>query len=160
MNVRKLKEMVCNLWRLFEQEEEENMVYNIKWKDMKGRSNLDIEASLWDLLTRIDNYCGNKLYVHRLTDKTTRKTSQHYIGKAADVHIDGLHVLDQYVLAERFDVKGLGVYPKDVWTYTPGLHIDVRTTDIGKRWGYKGDNGSRIMVALGRDFFEHVLNLD
>jgi len=137
------------------------MVFNIKWEVLKKNPlPKEVDSRLGLLLTKIDDYCGHKLYVHRMYDPTP-STSQHHFGRAADVHIEGMHVLDQYVLVERFTPAGLGVYPKDVWKYTPGLHIDVRPTDIGKRWGYIGDGkGGRTMVAIGRDFFKHIIELD
>lgn len=50
--------------------------------------------------------------------------SYHYRGLAADIHIAGLHVMDQFIIASRFDeFNGIGVYPG--WN-NPGLHLDIR----------------------------------
>lgn len=51
--------------------------------------------------------------------------SYHYQGKAADFHITGLSLLDQYLLAESIGFGGIGVYP--FWN-NPGLHADIRTS--------------------------------
>jgi len=137
-------------------------MFNKPWSEIK-RQPLppEVDARLGILLTKIDDFCGGMLYVHRLHDPHTRPTSQHFFGRAADIHILGMHVLDQFVLAERFSPGGLGVYPKDVWTYTPGLHVDVRSTDVGRRWAYRGDGeGGRIVMPIGKLFFKHVLSLD
>ena len=138
-------------------------MFNKPWSEVKDDAQLisRVDAQLVTLLAKIDDYCGGKLYVHRMYDPNAKNTSQHYFGRAADIHILDMHVLDQYVLAERFSPGGLGVYPKDVWTYTPGLHVDVRTTEIGRRWAYRGDGkGGRIVMPIGRLFFKHVLSLD
>lgn len=140
------------------------MVYSIEWNEMRDKSDIGVCNQLWVLLDKINNYCGEKLIIHRLRDKEASHKSQHYWGRAADAHISEMHVLDQYALVERFSPPGLGIYPKDVWTYTPGFHVDVRDlpdTGSGSRWGYKGKaDGGRTMVAIGRDLFQHIIELD
>lgn len=134
--------------------------FNLPFSIIRTNPPPEVDPSLIRMLDRIDNYCGGKLFIHRLHDPHASQSSQHYWGRAADVHIETMTVLDQYVLVERFHPMGLGVYPKDVWTITPGLHIDVRPVDIGRRWAYVGDgNGGRRMVAISADFFRHVLEL-
>ena len=75
----------------------------------------------------IQIHCGYSLDGHS-------PQSFHYKGLAVDLHIVELNLLDQYLVAELFDFRGIGVYP--YWN-TPGLHLDIRPSDeIGKqtRW--------------------------
>ncbi len=158
--------MVCNLWRLFEIEMEEEMaVYNIPWSNVKTDGYLmeNVSEELVILLDKIDAYSGGKVIIHRLFDQTARKTSTHRKGLAADGHIEDLNVLDQYVLLERFSPPGLGLYPKDVWLNT-GFHVDVRDLSnkpegACSRWAYVSHLGGRKMVPINKDFFEHVIKL-
>jgi len=56
--------------------------------------------------------------------------SAHYRGLAADLHLVGLSVVDQFLLAEKLNVfAGIGVYPH--WN-KPGLHVDL--AEPGRRW--------------------------
>ena len=49
----------------------------------------------------------------------------HGYGMAVDFDIEGMHVVDQYLAASRFDgFNGLGLYPN--WN-KPGLHGDCRS---------------------------------
>jgi len=154
--------LVCamhNIFPIFHVRKEKDVVYNKLWKDVRLDPNITYE--LRTTLDLVEGYVGaGKLYIHRLYDPNAGPTSQHKHGKAADGHIEGMHVLDQYVLMERFPFTGLGIYPQDIWN-NPGFHVDVRKSSIGRRWGYipKSDGGRR-MVALGRNFFEHILSLD
>ncbi|KKM98698.1 hypothetical protein LCGC14_1155440 [marine sediment metagenome] len=65
------------------------------------------------------------------------KNSQHYLGAAADFHIEGMGLFAQYEAAQRFKFTGIGVYP--FWS-NPGLHVDVRPLKVhaqvepGARW--------------------------
>ena len=120
-----------------------------------------VDLKLLQLLDELNKFSGNKVFIHRMLDTGAKPTSQHYFGRAADLHIRGLHVIDQYLMAERFNFGGLGIYPRDVWTKTPGIHVDVRETEIGRRWGYiRGQDGNLVMVGITRDFFERVIGMD
>lgn len=84
----------------------------------------------FNLLKRLDalrEFCGNPIVIDcgYATNGHT-KNSQHYLGKAADFHIVGVSLINQYLLAERFNFGGIGVYPG--WN-NPGLHCDVRYKD-------------------------------
>ena len=59
--------------------------------------------------------------------------SQHYFGRAVDLHFNKLSLMEQYLAAERFNFPGLGIYP--YWQH-PGLHLDIRelTSYKGARW--------------------------
>ena len=52
--------------------------------------------------------------------------SQHYQGKAVDLHIEGLTVEEQMWEAMSFPFTGMGMYP--FWN-NPGLHLDTRVFD-------------------------------
>ena len=76
--------------------------------------------------------------------------SQHYKGKAADIHIKGLNVVDQYLIAEKSNLfNGIGVYP--FWN-NPGLHIDIR--NVPARWGR---NAANIYMPLDSKFLLSAL---
>lgn len=75
--------------------------------------------------------------------------SQHYFGKAVDIVIVGLNVLDQYLMAEKFGkFKGIGIYPH--WN-RPGLHLDNRGGDPGRWLAYKSDDGKQRYTALNSE---------
>jgi uncharacterized protein YcbK (DUF882 family) len=60
---------------------------------------------------------------------------QHGLGRAVDIVISGLHVVDQFLLAEKTRLfAGIGIYPH--WN-RPGIHVDIRTLqphEPGARW--------------------------
>lgn len=61
--------------------------------------------------------------------------STHSAGLAADIVIQDLSLMDQYLIAEKMGLfASIGLYP--AWS-KPGLHLDVRKLkkgEIGKRW--------------------------
>lgn len=60
--------------------------------------------------------------------------SHHYHGRAVDLHLAGMSVVDQFLLAERLGFfGGIGVYP--TWN-NPGLHLDLGGR--GRRWIFDG----------------------
>jgi hypothetical protein len=75
---------------------------------------------------------------------------QHGLGKAVDIVIVGLRVLDQFLLAEKSRLfAGLGIY---CYWHRPGLHVDVRDLqphECGARWGR---NAAGLYVALDGKF--------
>lgn len=60
---------------------------------------------------------------------------QHGLGRAADIVIVGLSVVDQFLIAEKTRLfSGIGIYPH--WN-RPGIHVDIRTLqphEPGARW--------------------------
>ena len=60
---------------------------------------------------------------------------QHGAGRAVDIVIKGLHVVDQFLIAEKTRLfAGIGTYP--YWN-TPGIHVDIRPLqphEQGARW--------------------------
>lgn len=102
-----------------------------EWKEIRHFSPVenwgDASKMSYDLLRRLDalrEFCGNGIVIHcgYETGGHSEK-SQHYLGNAADLHIEGVSLINQYLLAERFDFAGIGLYPG--WN-RPGLHCDVR----------------------------------
>ena len=90
----------------------------------------DSEKMSFELLKRLDalrEFCGHRIIIHcGYAVNGHTKDSQHYLGRAADFHIAGVSLVNQYLLAERFNFGGIGVYPE--WN-NPGLHCDVRHKD-------------------------------
>jgi len=82
----------------------------------------------FELLMKLDalrEFCGNPIIIHcGYATEGHSQSSQHYLGKAADFHIEGVSLINQYLLAERFNFAGIGLYPD--WK-NPGLHCDVRS---------------------------------
>ena len=79
-------------------------------------------------------HCGYELSGHS-------PDSQHYKKKALDLHMVGLSLADQFLIATRFNFGGLGAYP--YWN-SPGLHVDTRIIPPGKkanRW-WRDKDGS------------------
>jgi len=79
--------------------------------------------------------------------------SMHYVGKAVDLHIKGLNVVDQFLAAERFDAfNGIGLYPH--WN-NPGLHLDIRPKhtrfDKDSRWMAINKNGKQVYIELNAE---------
>lgn len=98
----------------------------------------DPDKMSFELLKKLDplrEFCGNAIVVLRGYETTGHcKNSQHYLGKAADLYIVGVSLINQYLLAERFNFGGIGLYPD--WN-NPGLHCDVRSKakeDPYNRW--------------------------
>jgi uncharacterized protein YcbK (DUF882 family) len=103
-----------------------------------------------DLLLKLNafrEFIGKPIYVTS-GYRAGNSSSEHSRGLAVDIVCPGIPLLQLYLAAERFDFKGIGVYPN--WKYqgqiVGGLHLDVRTlhTPYGDRWlgikDYKGQN--------------------
>lgn len=104
-----------------------------------------------NLLRRLDIYrhfLGIGLFITCGTQGAHVDGSLHYDGKAADAIPlippgSDKTLLDCYLMAERFDFGGLGLYPE--WSYQGrqlgGMHFDVRPPDFStgqSRWiGYR-----------------------
>lgn len=94
-----------------------------KWGDPTKMS-----FQLLRLLDALRRYCGLEILIHNgYATEGHSEHSQHYVGRAADLHIQGLTLINQYILAEQFDFSGIGLYP--FWN-NPGLHLDVRPVKI------------------------------
>jgi len=100
------------------------------------------------------DYTGRKINIH--SGFRPGSTGYHPLKMASDLDIEGLHVIDMYLIAERFDaLNGIGVYPN--WN-NPGIHVDVRPRKERKafdaRWGcfVSGE-----YVKLDYEFFKKVV---
>lgn len=76
---------------------------------------------------------------------------QHGLGLAVDVVPSrAVPLMELFLLAERFCFKGIGIYPK--WSngseVTGGLHLDLRSVDVGARWIGLGSGKQQPYVAL------------
>lgn len=101
------------------------------------------------------DYTGRRINIHKNGGYRSGNKGYHPLKMAADIDIEGLHVIDQYLIAERFDAfNGIGVYP--LWN-SPGLHVDVRPkskTAFDSRWGcFESGN----YVKLDYEFFKRII---
>ena len=136
------------------------MTYEM-WQDIKNFTpdrfgTIQMSKVLIYTLQDMRNYTGRRTYIHSGYRKGNK--GYHPLKMAVDLHIEGLHVIDQYLIAERFDAfNGIGVYPN--WNM-PGLHLDVRPCSERKaydaRWGCfePGD-----YVKLNYEFFKKVMEV-
>lgn len=69
------------------------------------------------------------------SDYRDNDPGQHGYGRAADIVIKGLSLMDQFLIAEKTRLfSGIGIYP--FWN-TPGIHVDIRplkANEHGARW--------------------------
>ena len=106
-------------------------------------------------LDKLRAYVGRTISVH--CGYEPRPTGQHPTGCASDIHIQGLHVVDQFLAAQRFaEFTGIGVYPD--WTQ-PGLHLDSRMLlpDAARQiWGCNQLNGEQRYCHLDGSFLKSI----
>ena len=99
-------------------------------------------------LQQVRDYTGRKIKIksgYRAGDK-----GLHGLKMAADISIEGLHVVDQFLIIVRFNIfTGIGIYPN--WN-EPGLHVDVRHKSA--RWG---SLKPKEYVELNLDFFKKII---
>lgn len=117
---------------------------------------LQMEQELLFKLDALRALVGRPIVIHCGYAKDGHtENSQHYLGRAVDVHIVGMDLLSQFLAAERFDFTGIGLYP--FWS-NPGLHLDVRT--LGKnvpsaRWYFWNDNQYH---SIDKRLLKHISN--
>lgn len=80
------------------------------------------------------DYTGRKISIH--SGYRPGSKGYHPLKMAADIDIEDLHIVDQLLIALRFDnFNGIGAY---LWWNNPGLHLDVRPKnnklDYDARW--------------------------
>ncbi len=128
----------------------------VEFKD-KGLILPGTDPAFIEKLGVLDDFSGGQFWIHRLTDPNATKNSQHRKGLAADGHIKGLSVLDMWVMIERFNFSGVGLYGPEVWN-NPGFHIDDRRKYPGARWGQwkNPTNQRREYTALNGEFIGHL----
>jgi len=110
-----------------------------------------VSAALIYALDQFRKYVGKSVIVHNAySDSGHSENSNHYLGLAVDIHVKGMHVLDQFIAATRFDVfNGIGIYPH--WN-NAGLHLDLRPyesrLDPEARWLAITKNNKQIYIEL------------
>jgi len=115
---------------------------------------VDMDGVLIYTLQQMRNYVGKPIIIH--CGYEPRGSGYHPKKCAVDLHIKDMHVVDQFLVASRFDnFNGLGVYPN--WN-NPGLHIDTRPKDkkfdVDSRWGCL-EAGK--YVLLDKEFFRKII---
>lgn len=100
-----------------------------KWGDPNG-----MDRALLIGLDALRHFCGRKIVIHCGIEE--RPKGWHPTGRAVDLHIEGLTLMEQWLAAARFQVfTGLGAY---TWWTHPGLHLDTRPLKHQgpiSRWG-------------------------
>ena len=107
-------------------------------KDFKckcGKCNYDtVDAELLEILNKLRNHYGKRIFVssgHRCPDHNADvgggRKSQHLLGRAADIWVDGVNAHDVYHLLDSW-------YPFDfgLGKYEDFTHFDTRTKKA--RW--------------------------
>jgi hypothetical protein len=88
-----------------------------------------VDPLLIYLLSDMEQFIGEEVIIHLLLDRTHLNVrSLHREGRAADLHISNLKLIDQFIAACRFPFNGIGVY--SYWNH-PGLHVDIRPLGSG-----------------------------
>lgn len=135
----------------------ELMTYDM-WKEVKNFTpkrfgTISMAKVLIFTLQDMRDYIGRRIFVHN--GYRPGNKGYHPLKMAVDIDIEGLHVIDQYLVAERFDnFNGIGVYP--LWR-RPGLHLDVRLkrkSAFDSRWG-RFEPGN--YVKLDYEFFRKII---
>lgn len=107
------------------------------------------------LLDEFREFVGKPVIIHS-DYREGDGSSQHHLGLAVDIHIKGLDVLDQYLLAEKFDFSGIGVYP--CWN-RPGIHIDIRKGQRARWLAYNSGNGQQYTALNSENIMRYVIPL-
>lgn len=93
-------------------------------------------------LDRLREYVGRRIKIHcgYSKGKGHTKNSQHYLipCTAVDFHIEGLHPIDQFIVACRFNFNGIGFYP--AWN-SPGLHAEQNESRHQRGFWWRDKNG-------------------
>ena len=115
---------------------------------------IDMDGILIYTLQQMRNYVNRPIIIH--CGYEPRATGYHPKKCAVDLHIKGIHVVNQFLIASRFDnFNGIGVYPN--WN-RPGLHLDTRPKnkkfDSDSRWGCLEPGKYE---CLDRAFFREVI---
>ena len=110
-----------------------------------GEFQKDPEKIAWpvvELLDEMRHAAGVKIVIHVAWDDSGHEAgSAHYtrttdFATAVDMRFVGWSLLDQWLFAERYPWRGIGIYP--YWRF-PGLHLDLRAhgqehPNLGARW--------------------------
>ncbi len=93
-----------------------------------------LDRVLISTVDEIRKFARRRFFVHCAYEE--RQKGYHPRGMALDGHIEGLHAVEQFEIASRFDtINGLGFY---TWWNRPGIHLDtrhlIRRYDYDARW--------------------------
>ncbi len=94
-----------------------------------------------------DAFPGHDIEITSGYRPDARETSQHRVGHALDLRIDGVPIDDVHAVALTFDESGVGLYPTSEF-----LHLDVRPRVT--RWvdvSGPGERSEMVEVVTGRD---------
>lgn len=107
---------------------------------------IDMDPQLVGILAQLSTLYGRTLQLvsgHRAPHaRGTRPTSQHTLGRAADIRVQGVGIEELKKAAIRLGARGVGLYPEKGF-----VHIDVRQKTryfwtYTARGGELGDNGT------------------
>lgn len=107
-----------------------------------------MDARLIYELERLRAYLARPIVIHCGWEE--RDTGYHPLGMATDCHVPGLHPMEFFIAASRFNFGGLGVY---LWWNNPGLHLDVRPIKPGMERAIWGSVKAKEYVAMDYAFF-------
>ena len=86
-----------------------------------------MDAGLMFGMDSLRKFVGKPINIHCGYEKRDKRSYHDYCdycSLAVDFHIHSLNLLDQLLIALRFDVfNGIGIYP---WWHSPGIHADRR----------------------------------
>jgi uncharacterized protein YcbK (DUF882 family) len=122
------------------------------WDDLKHFSRKEnwgdpnrMDAELVHALDDFRAYVGRPVIIHCGTQGTHTDGSVHYLGKAVDMHVHGMHAFDAFIAASRFPAfRGIGLYLE--WN-NPGLHLDNRDLPLGIRALWMKKNGVYVDIS-------------
>jgi uncharacterized protein YcbK (DUF882 family) len=80
-------------------------------------------------LDEMRRHAGAPIHIHCAYEDRAR--GFHPKGMAVDIHINGMSVLDQFLLACTIPFTGVGLYP--YWNQR-GLHVDIRPAVVKYFW--------------------------
>jgi uncharacterized protein YcbK (DUF882 family) len=108
-------------------------------------------------LDKLRQYVGRRIEIHCGYEE--RSTGgYHPMGRAVDLHIEGLHPMEQYIAATRFQCfKGIGVY---LWWNNPGLHLDNRLIKAFETRAIWGSMEKKKYVKIDREFIIKAMQID
>ena len=113
-----------------------------------------VNPELVHLVDELRDFVGQPIVIHVAWEPSGHaQNSEHYIGLAVDLHITNTPLVDQWLAAERFPFRGIGLYP--FWN-NPGLHLDLRKgrRNAGQRWWRDSDGQYK---ALDRALLNKLL---
>lgn len=114
-----------------------------------------MDYGLIRLLDRLRGRIGKPIIIHcgyELRDGQ----SFHSRGLAVDCHAEGMHLIDFFLAAGRYDFGGIGLYP--FWR-RPGLHLDVRPGRATRGRALWACTGPKQYRPLDSGFLKTVMDL-